>query len=131
MLAHSPPLPLIIDYLDESHEITAEDEENIMLALQHHDRVRRIRLQMPILNLRKFIIAIDEEFPMLEYLYIGNLANAITRLILPETFRAPQSTAPLIGERRRSYRIPISFRCRWPRHIISVPYPTIRLFPPQ
>jgi hypothetical protein len=90
MLAHSPPLPLIIDYLDESQDITAEDEENIMLALQHHDRVRRIRLKMPILNLRKIItVAIGEEFPMLEYLYIGNLANAITRLILPETFRAP------------------------------------------
>ena len=91
MLAHSPPLPLIIDYFDfdESHDITTRDEENILLALQHHDRVRRIRLQMPIPNPRKIIIAIDGEFPILESLFLWNPANINRSLIFPKTFQAP------------------------------------------
>jgi hypothetical protein len=48
MLAHSPPLPLIIDHINQDPVTTAEDEEGILLALQHHDRVRRVRLQVPI-----------------------------------------------------------------------------------
>jgi hypothetical protein len=45
MLAHSPPLPLVIDYEDDGEDtvITAEDEEAIILALEQRDRVRRIR----------------------------------------------------------------------------------------
>ena len=51
MLAHSSPL-LIIDYFDRHHELTAEDEKGIILALQHRDRVRRLRLgnTVPILQ---------------------------------------------------------------------------------
>jgi hypothetical protein len=30
LLAHSPPLPLIIDYFEEDRDIAAEDEEGIM-----------------------------------------------------------------------------------------------------
>ena len=90
MLAYSPPLPLIIDHLDESHDITTRDEEDILLALQHHDRVRRIRLQIPIPNLRKIFIAMDEEFPMPEFLYVEALGDDdYTSLILPTTFQAP------------------------------------------
>jgi hypothetical protein len=33
MLAHLPPLPLIIDYVDLYDELTAEDEPGITLAL--------------------------------------------------------------------------------------------------
>ena len=90
MLAHSPPLPLIIDYVDQdpSHEVTVEDEEGILLALQHRHRVRCIRLCVPALNLQKLVVAIYGEFPMLEYLYINPLALDGKSLILPETFRA-------------------------------------------
>jgi len=89
MLAHSPPLPLIIDHFNESLDITIEDEEDLLLALQHRDRVRRIRLHMPVTNLRKLLIAIDEEFPMLEYLFLWNPNDDNTSLILPKTFQAP------------------------------------------
>ncbi len=34
MLAHSPPLPLIIDYFDENNDIDAKDEEGLIYALQ-------------------------------------------------------------------------------------------------
>src|SRR6266404_1090234 len=59
MLAQSPThLPLIIDYVSKD-DITAEDEEAIVLALEQGDRVRRIRLRMPCLCLQKFTMAID------------------------------------------------------------------------
>jgi hypothetical protein len=91
MLAHSPPLPLILDYL-ENRDLSAEDEDRILLALRRRDRVRRIRLAIPPSNLR-ILAVIDGEFPILEYLFIvpTTTLNAAlnTVLILPDTFQAP------------------------------------------
>ena len=89
MLAHSPPLPLVIDCIDLDRDITAK-EEGIFLALEQRDRVRRIRLEMPLPILQKLIVAIDEEYPMLEYLDIGPpLEDKSAILTLPETLQAP------------------------------------------
>ena len=66
MLAHSPPLPLAIDYDDRDCDITVE-EEGIVLFLEQHDRVRRIRLHIPAPNLQNLIMIIDEECPVLHY----------------------------------------------------------------
>jgi hypothetical protein len=102
MLAHSPPLPLIVDYLYDhikgSHgimdyldnKVAAEDKEGVALALQHRNRVRRIRLQMPASIMEWFIAAIDGEFPVLEYLYFGPPPNYMPTLMFPETFQAPR-----------------------------------------
>jgi hypothetical protein len=90
MLAHSPPLPLVIDYYDQ--DITAEDEEAIILALEQRDRVRRIRFGIPVLKLQKLIMAIDEEYLILEYLIFGvwgQPEEKKTVLILPETLQTP------------------------------------------
>ena len=88
MLAHSPPLPLAIDY--KSRDITAEDEEAIILALEQRDRVRRIRLSLPVLKLQKLITAIDGEYPILEYLILANpRKEKRTVIILPETLQIP------------------------------------------
>ena len=88
ILAHSPPLPLAIDYhfdvLDPRYP-TTEDEEGATHALKQRDRVRRVRLQ----NLRKLIVAIDEEYPILEYLIITHTSEDVgndTIVIFPETF---------------------------------------------
>ena len=90
MLAHSPPLPLVIDYFDKDCDITAEDEEGIILALKQRDRVRRVRLRMPVSNLQKLIVAIDEEYPVLEYLIMAPpTEDKSTTLMLPETLQAP------------------------------------------
>ncbi|KAH9953956.1 hypothetical protein BC827DRAFT_1245653 [Russula dissimulans] len=89
ILEHSPPLPLIIDHLDGDRTITAEDEEGIIFSLQHRHRVRRIRLEIPVPNLQKLIAAIDDEFPILDYLYIRPPTKEDTSLILPRAFRAP------------------------------------------
>ena len=91
MLAHSPPLPLIIDYFRTDRDITAEDEEGIMLALQQHNRIRRVRFRTPASRLQKLIVAIDEEYPILEYLVMHPLERRTrTVLILPKALQAPR-----------------------------------------
>jgi hypothetical protein len=88
MLAHSPPLPLLIDHI--SHDITTEDEEGIIFALKQRHRVRRIRLQLPVTSPQMIIVAIEEEYPILEYLLIGQINRDIsTSLMFPETLQAP------------------------------------------
>ncbi|KAI0275737.1 hypothetical protein BGY98DRAFT_1188235 [Russula aff. rugulosa BPL654] len=88
MLAHSPPLPLTNDYRSEGG-ISAEDEEGILLALEQRHRVRHLRLLFPIEHLQKLVKAIDEEFPILEYLILEHSAKNSTALVLPETLQAP------------------------------------------
>ena len=64
-----------------------------MLALEQHDRVRRIRLRTPSskLKLQKLIVAIDEEYPELEYLVMQPSEwGKRTALMLPETLQAPR-----------------------------------------
>src|SRR5712692_5660877 len=96
MLAHSPPLPLIIDYLDENNDIDAKDEEGLIYAFQQRDRVRRIRIMKPVPILEKLIINLDGEFPILEYLliqhqrYLTPVTSRNRNLSFPETFRGPQ-----------------------------------------
>ncbi|KAI0289071.1 hypothetical protein BC826DRAFT_1034224 [Russula brevipes] len=68
MLAHSPPLPLVLDYIDRDREATLEDETGILAALRHRDRVRRIRLSVPASNFQKLVASMDGEFPTLEHL---------------------------------------------------------------
>jgi hypothetical protein len=86
MLAHSPPLPLVIDYLDD---ITADEEGGIIFALEQRDRVRRIRFQLPIPKLQK-LITITEEYPILEYLIIGpSIEDNSSVFRIPETLQAP------------------------------------------
>ena len=107
MLAYSPPLPIAIDYFDEDWDITAEDEEGIMLALEQQDRVRRVRLGMPVANLQKLIMAIDQEYPVLENLIIlPQTENTSMALKFPETFQAPQLRHLVLG----GFSLPIGSR---------------------
>ena len=88
MLAHSPPLPLTVDYSREDG-ITAEDEEGILLALERRHLVRHLCLSSRVQNLQKLVMAIDEELPILEYLVVYPWAKDSTALMLPETLQAP------------------------------------------
>ena len=85
MLTHSPPLPLLIEY---HHEPTAKDQEGILHALQHCNRVRHIALIMSTTNLRRVIMAMDKQFSTLERLYIQAMDDNGS-LIYPETFQVP------------------------------------------
>jgi hypothetical protein len=88
MLAHSPPLPLTVDYIDKDG-ITAQDEQGILLALEQRHRIRYLRLVFPVQNLQKFVRAIDEEFPILEYLVMYPPLKDNTALMLQGTLQAP------------------------------------------
>ena len=92
MLAHHDSslrrLPLILDYFHAYPIISKKDVNGLILALLHRDRVHRIRIHMPVQTLRRLINAIDEDFPMLEYLYIEPLNMHDTRLSLPESLQA-------------------------------------------
>ena len=89
MLAHSPPLPLAVDY-DSEDGITTEDEKGIFLALEKRHRVRHLRLFFPVQKLQKFFAAIDGEFPILEHLILNRWAKDSTAsLMLPEALQAP------------------------------------------
>jgi hypothetical protein len=114
MLVHSPHLPLTVDYRSEVG-ITAEDEEGILLALKQRHRIRHFRLFFPVQNLQKLVMAIDEEFPILEYLNKGsplkdNMVNT----------SSTKSTSPRAERLRLSNTISITPDCREPCH--TVPY---------
>jgi hypothetical protein len=89
MLAHSPPLPLTIFYWNRIDEMTAEDEQGVLLAVSHSDRVHHIALYMPAPDLYKFMPAMDGPFPILERLHIQSRTREETGLTLPVTFQAP------------------------------------------
>ena len=89
MLAHSPPLPLVVDF-DADRVITAEDKEGIMHVIEQRGRIRRIRLKIPASDLQELIMTFDEEYPVLEYLILGpSIVDSSMALILPETLQAP------------------------------------------
>ena len=89
MVAHSPPLPLVIDYVDPNRDITSE-VEGIILALGQRHRVCRIRLDVPLPNMQKLIMSIDEEYPVLEYLIMAiPIGDKSTVVMLPPTLQAP------------------------------------------
>ena len=80
-----------MEYFHSDRDITAEDEEGIMLALEQRDRVCRVRLWISASKLQRLIVAIDEEFPVLEYLIMQPLElDKNMALMLPETLRAPR-----------------------------------------
>ena len=90
VLRHSPPLPLLIDYPNINDDISAEEEEESILALKQYHRVHRVRLQMPVTSLQKLIVAMDDEYPILEHLIIIHPVkddSSISRF--PETLQAP------------------------------------------
>ena len=91
MLAHSPPLPLIVHYDTEGRDITTDDEDGIIFALKQRDRVLRVRLaRMDTSLIEKFIAVMDEEVPILENLIIIlPIKDDSTILVLPETVHAP------------------------------------------
>ena len=99
MLAHAPPFPLTVDYYSEDHSITAEDEKMILLALEQRHRVRHLRLTMSVQNLQNLVMAIDGEFPVLEYLIMDPWTNLKedTPLMLPETLQAPHLRHFMLG----------------------------------
>ena len=89
MVAHSPPLPLVIDYFEKYCDIAAKDEEGAVLAFKKRDRVRCMCLRMAPTSLRKLIARIVDEYSILEYLLVHSQDHD-SILMFPETLQAPR-----------------------------------------
>ncbi|KAH9979357.1 hypothetical protein BGW80DRAFT_1557043 [Lactifluus volemus] len=92
MLSQYPHFPIAIFYNENLHEMTKNDEEGALFALSHsdhRDRVYRISLTMPHHKLEKFTVAMSGQFPTLERLDIGSSTPEGSKLILPQSFDAP------------------------------------------
>jgi hypothetical protein len=91
MLAHLPPLPLVIDYRSTG---SAEDNSGIrriLHAIHQRDRIRRVVVQAPPPALEQLIVTIDERFPRLDTLSLLSTTKSEggSGLMLPRTFVAP------------------------------------------
>jgi hypothetical protein len=140
MLAHSPPLPLDFEYINEDVEIAAEDEEGAILALKKYNRVRRVQLGMPATSLQKqLIVAMDDEYPILDYLIVAISFEDKTSISqLPETFQAPHlrhlylhGFALPIGSRLLTSAVGLVTLClsmTKPIHLLSSKYPAPMAF---
>ena len=87
MLAHFPPLPLVIDYRYSA--INPRDEMGMFHALQLRDRVRHVDLHIPHSSLQQLLALMDEPFPSLRHVSLSSTGDGDTSLILPENFLAP------------------------------------------
>ena len=99
MLSHLPPLPIIIDY-DGREPLSAKDEEGVLLALQKHDRIRRIHLCASTgTTLDKLFAVLNGSLPLLDNLGLciepsnadenESVSNELELPRLPQSFQAP------------------------------------------
>ena len=88
MLAHLPPLPLVINY--RSGDPT-ETDTGVLQAIQQRDRIRRIVLQASAMTLDKWILLMDAPFLSLETLSLlsTTIPEEGTSPALPRSFLAP------------------------------------------
>ena len=82
-LGYWPPFPLVVNYGKTHRPPTPEDEDNIMAALEHTDRVRSISFTVS-RSLLKKLSTISKPFLELEDLVL--LSNDNSQLALPSTF---------------------------------------------
>ena len=98
ILAYPPSLPLVIDYDYEDRYITAEEDGRMIPALRQCDRVHRVRLRMPSLVMEKLIMAIDDGYPVLEYLILKSSEEHDTLAsVLHNALEAPRLRHLLTG----------------------------------
>ena len=93
-LNHLPPLPLVIDYSDTSRtrSLARKYEDNILLGLQQHGRVRRVALRAQSSILRMLLEPMNKPFPRLEVLSLLSTTTeeaSVMSLVLPEALQVP------------------------------------------
>jgi hypothetical protein len=82
-----PAFPIVIDYYRVAVKVRSRDEDNILAALEHPDRVCFFRLQRRYrfsFELANIITATQEPFPLLTYLDISTREDNIP--VLPSEF---------------------------------------------
>ena len=67
-----PPLPVLVDCGSYSGSpLTPNEEDNVIAALEHHNRVCRVNIYLTSPQLGKVVAAMQEPYPVLRYLSVG------------------------------------------------------------
>ena len=90
-----PPFPIAIFY-PQSPPSETPDEDNIIAALKHHNRVCEINFALTSTLLEKSALLMQEPFPALEQLRLESPDSATGSLILPSAFLG--GSAPRLRE---------------------------------
>ena len=67
-----PAFPIVINYRNSGSGIEPDDEDNVVAALEHPNRVYYVRLAVMGSQLGKMAAAMQEPFPVLTHLHIGS-----------------------------------------------------------
>jgi len=89
LLAHLPPLPIVIDYCNMTTTWVRQDELSILTGLQKRHRIRRTSLQAPSPCLGIFLAKMSDHYPILEDLSLSSTTEEAANIVLPSTFCAP------------------------------------------
>ena len=89
-----PALPIVVKYFHRG--FTNDDEDNIVTALEHVDRVCNVGLRVKGFQLEKISTAMRQTFPMLARLYIDSLVDSDNAPVLPADFLG--GSAPLLHD---------------------------------
>jgi hypothetical protein len=107
LLTHPLPLPFTISYENRRETTTVEDEEGILLAFPYRDRLHHLALALPASSLSKFMMAMDEQFPVLERMHICISHRRQCKCGISEEIPSTTSTPLLTRDRCPPDRISI------------------------
>ena len=95
-LDHLPLMPLLVHYYYSHHSaptVLEQDESWIYHTLRLHGRIRHVKLSLPPSTLHKALTLMDENFTILEHLFLSGLFSPDNghrlHLTLPKGFLAP------------------------------------------
>ena len=103
-----PDFPIVISYIN--HDITTEDERNLVTVLEHPDRVCGVMLEVTGSQLGRITTAMQEPFPVLKNLFI-----VISSGEIPATLPAVLPTEFLGGSAPRLEKI----------YLRGIPFPAL------
>ena len=95
ILSYFPHLPLEVNYTFLREREQCQAQRNIHLSLQRRHHVRSINFRAPDAVLKRMIIPLDDEFPLLDRLaiisdfYSFRASSGSSSVVLPQTLRAP------------------------------------------
>ena len=86
LICQWPNIPIAIDYCSPFIDTSPDDEENIIIALEHFDRVGHLELNLTDLLLGKLATFIQKPFPALTHLTITSESIGEHTPVLPAEF---------------------------------------------
>jgi hypothetical protein len=108
-----PAFPIVIDYTDHyshTNSVSPNDDDDIIAALEHPDRIRCLKLPVTSSLLGKVATVAQEPFPTLTQLWLEVSSEGRSVSVLPSAFLS--GSAPCLRE----------------IHLLGIPFPTLPTF---